>query len=327
MQGFVGGELGQAIATKVGGPPPRHQEGLAPHMRYPSTITLFMEPLPATRRPSAFVVSAALHGALMTAVSLGYFHVPIVRVSYPKERFTVRILKLQDLEESKRAAAEGNSAYYPDHRTAAQTPARTPSAGGATAMAQNAPIQAAQHLHAPQTLIQPDLPRDLLLPKKVPIPQMLLWSAKDTHAEKIVLAPVLNPMAANARPVIEKPNNEQRVADIQLASTPLVKESAFKFASTTSPVVLKAPEQAQQAIPQMAANTREAPAPSRVLSISDLRMVNGSVPVPRANESAHNLNAGALSDVSTSDHTQAGSGKRQRGERHGGKCHKGRGHA
>jgi len=273
-------------------------------MKYPSTITLFMEPLPPARRPSAFVVSAVTHVVVITAAALGVFHVPTITVRYPKERFTLRIVKLQNADDQRRAANNGSS-FYPDHKTLAHTP----SPGGAPSRAQTAPMQAVQRLHAPQTLVQPDLPPDLLLNTKIPIPQMLLWSAKNTPTEKIVLAPVMNPLAANAKPVIEKPNNEQRVADVKFASMPIVKETAARLASTTSPVVLKAPEQPKQSVPQMTATSTEAPTPVRVLSISDLHVNRGAIPLPHVNESASSTAAGPLNDAAAGEHSQTGSGK------------------
>src|ERR1035441_8922579 len=79
-----------------------------PTMKYPSTITLFMEPLPPSRQPSAFVVSAVTHGVLMTAACLGVFRVPTIKVRYPNERFTLRILKLENIEAQKRRETAGS---------------------------------------------------------------------------------------------------------------------------------------------------------------------------------------------------------------------------
>jgi len=273
-------------------------------MKYPSTITLFMEPIPPSRRPSAFVVSAVTHVVVITAAALGAFHVPTVNVRYPKERFTLRIVKLQNADDQKRASNNG-SAYYPDKKTLAQSPSH----GGTPSVAQSAPPQAIQRLHAPQTLVQPDLPPDLLLANKIPVPQMFVWTAKNQHTEKIVLAPVLNPLAANAKPVIEKPNNEQRIAEVKLAAVPIVKETAVKFASTTSPVVIKAPEQPKQSVPQMTATASETPTTGRILSISDIHMNRGAIPIPRVNESATSAAAGPLNDAAAAEHSQAGSGK------------------
>jgi hypothetical protein len=273
-------------------------------MKYPSTITLFMEPMPPSRRPSAFVVSAVTHVVVITAAALGVFHVPTVSVHYPKERFTLRMVKLQNADDQKRAANNG-SAYYPDHKALAQTP----SPGGAPSVARTAPMQAVQHLHAPQTLVQPDLPPDLLLNNKIPVPQILLWSAKNQPTPKIVLAPVLHPMVANAKPVIEKPNKEQHVADMKFASMPTLKETAVKLASTTSPVVLKAPELAKQSVPQMASTSTEAPTQARVLSISDVHMNSGAIPLPRVNETASSAATGPLTGAAAAEHSQVGSGK------------------
>src|SRR5450631_4305936 len=94
------GHLGQRIAF-IPGVCLRHRGRNCARMKYPSTITLFMEPLPPSRRPSAFVVSAVTHVVVITAAALGVFHVPTIAVRYPKERFTLRMIKLQNADDQK----------------------------------------------------------------------------------------------------------------------------------------------------------------------------------------------------------------------------------
>ena len=213
-------------------------------MRYPNTITLFMEPLPPSRRPSAFAVSTVAHVVVIGLAAMGAFNVKAVAVRYPTERFSLRIVKLEAPVLQERRSTEG-SAFFPVSQSVTQTPVP----GGSPALAQSAPTRIPHKVQAPQILIQPDLPQDLLLDKKIPIPQILLWSAKTAQTDKVVLAPQIKLMDASVRPVIERPNTEERLADIKLVSTPIVKETPVVFASTTSPVVLLAPEQARQ-LPQ-----------------------------------------------------------------------------
>ncbi len=272
-------------------------------MKYPATITLFMEPLPPSRRPSAFVVSGVAHVAAIVLIALGVFRMPVVNVRIPDQRYTLRIVKLQESAAQRLLSSQG-SAYYPDKQSVAQTPAP----GGERALAQSAPAHAIQKLHAPQTLIQPELPQDLLLAKKIPIPQMMLWSAKPNQLEKVVMAPIMKPLNASVRPVIEKPNNEERIADVKLSSSVMLKESPTLLASSTSPIVMKAAEPVQQ-VPQMISASSQASPTVKVLSISDLRMTNGSVPLPRVNESAHESALGQPTDGAKGERSQAGKGK------------------
>ena len=276
-------------------------------MKYPSTITLFMEPLPVrTQGPSTFAVSIAAHAALLCAAYFGVFHLKTISVRYPSQRYTMRMIKLQSTEAVKRES-EG-SAYYPD-RQATQAKTQTPSPGGSPAMAKTAIMQVKQRLSAPQTLVQPDLPQDLLLTKKIPLPQMLLWSAHNAHPEKIVLAPPQpKPVAAPVRPSIETPNDEQRLADMKLSSTPMLKEKAAILASTTSPIVLKAPDR-PKAVPQMTAISREQPTPAALMSLSELKMPNGAMALPRVNQSMNVTLAGPAMVGQPAERSQPGLGK------------------
>lgn len=265
------------------------------------TITLFAE-LPTSRRePSAFLVSILLHCVAMGLLYFGLRHAVRIQDDSLLQRYTVRLLNLRTPEPQTHRPAEAGGG---SHDTLSAP--RMPRPGGSVA-APSVPHQLAQLLPAPQTLVQPDLPPNLLLPKETPIPLVLMWSAESTPVKKLVPPPPHPTTAVNVRPALESPNHEANVADLKISASAFVTEAPAPLPSTTAPVVVRGPEPIKK-IPETASKPVGPPTPATVMSLSELRMPEGTVALPLANETAVSGPTGALTPAKPENSTQAGSG-------------------
>ena len=176
-----------------------------------STTTLFSELPPSRRGPSAFLVSISFHGLAISLIYLGLSHTVKVESGPTIDRYTVRLLKLRTTDAHLRWSPGGGPGA-----PASQTAQSAPSAGAPAAA--SVPKELAQLLPAPQTLVQPDLPPNLLLPHETPIPLVLMWSA-NTTVRKIIPPPLQKTSTANVRPSLAAPNHELNLADLKVSAT------------------------------------------------------------------------------------------------------------
>ncbi len=144
-----------------------------------------------------------------------------------------------------------------------------------------------------QTLIQLDLPPDLVLKQEIPLPAMTLWSDQPVaRFKKEFVPPPVKPVPEMAQslpaaPMFEAPNREPHVADLKIAATLLNDiPKLIRPAATTSPVRIPGPEWANQ-IPQVILpDLSETVAPA-LISLSDFVLRSGPVVVlPPANQIA-----------------------------------------
>ena len=265
------------------------------------TITLFAE-LPVSRRgPSPLLVSIFLHGVAIGLVYFGLRHAVRVEDNSLVERYTVRLLNLRTPEPQMHPPAESSGGSRD-----AQTAARALRPGGSVS-APSVPRQLAQLLPAPQTLVQPNLPPNLLLPKETPIPLVLMWSHESTPVRQLV-PPAPHPItAADIRPSLEAPNRESRVADLKISESAFVTKAPAPLPSTTSPVVVRGPEPVKR-VPETASKPASQPTPATVMSLSELHMPEGTVALPLANETAPSGPTGVLAPGKPENAAQAGKG-------------------
>jgi hypothetical protein len=240
-------------------------------------ITLFAELPPSRRGPSAFVVSMVLHVLIMGLLYLNLRHAIRVEDEAIVQRYTVRMLNLRRPEPKIRPAESSNA-------QAARAAAGELASGGRPS-APSLPKQLAQLVPAPQTLVQPDLPPNLLLPHVTPIPVLLMWSPESSTARKIVPPPPPEKTAANVRPDLHPPNHESRLADLKVSASAFVTDAPMPLPSTTSPVVVHGPEPVNR-VQETTSKPAGPPVPARVLSLSDLRLDQGTIALPAANETS-----------------------------------------
>jgi hypothetical protein len=267
-------------------------------MRPSQTITLFNQRPEPGQGPSSFLLSLLAHGAVGALLWWGILSTPQVKDRMAPVPFAVRHLDLHNPQQE-----SANSRLYPGPRPAA----RKQAAGGQSAAPPRIPREIAQRMPAPQTLVQPDLPRNLLLPSEIPVPAVLLWSAQKPAIKQIVPPAPHEPTAADAQPSLDRPNEETKLADTALSSSDRAIEPQPLTPSTTTPVVVHAPDLPQEA-PETASKSDAAPTPAAVLSLSDLRMTEGTVTLPPANETAAADKANPLSTGKSGKASQPGSG-------------------
>jgi hypothetical protein len=255
-------------------------------MRSTGLVTLFTEQPPSRRGPSSFLVSILVHGVVFALLLFGLRHAPRIG-DQSVQRYTVRLLDAPKPEPRRPQAGGGGVTYH-----GPQNDARALAPGGSSSQSTYVPPQVAQLHPAPQTLVQPDAPPDLLLLKEVPVPPVVLWSSENTEFKKIVPPAPQKPTAADVRPAIIKPNHEPTLADIKISATPFPTKAPALPPSTTSPLVVRTPEPVKR-IPETAAATSQQPTPARIMSLSDVQ-TQGPVIIPLANQTSQSASSESL---------------------------------
>jgi len=155
-----------------------------------------------------------------------------------------------------------------------------------------------------QILIQPDAPPDLLLQRPTPVPLALRWTPPKQPVKVITPAPTQPSIVAKLRPTLEPPNRELRPANFQMTSTNSSTVLPSLPPSTTSPIVVRAPDPTPH-IPETSSAKVQQTESAQIMSISDLRTKEGATPVPLANSAGRpvtsdSLGTGAMVNSSTS---------------------------
>jgi hypothetical protein len=119
-----------------------------------------------------------------------------------------------------------------------------------------------------------------------------MWSPENSPSKTLVAPPPEEAAVAEVRPAIIKPNHESQLADVNISATRFPSQTPMMPASTTSPLVVRGPEQIKQ-VPTTASAQVEPPTPARVVSLSDVQ-VQGPVVIPFANQAAPASSPGVL---------------------------------
>jgi hypothetical protein len=240
-------------------------------------ITLFTE-VPAPRRgPSGFLVSILVH---LAVICLCYLYVKeTVRVTdrIANQRYLVRLINVR--QPPMRMMPSGGS----DGGAPAPPSAVTHAADQGNQIISPIVRPVIRPAHATQTLVQPDLPPDLLATKPIPLPQVLIWSAGQTPAVKITPP---HPQIANvpiAHPSLETPNEQLTIAELKISPTAFNASALTLPPSTTAPLALKRALLPVQ-MPAAASNLIGPATPIRVISLSDTQLQRGTIVLPTLNE-------------------------------------------
>ena len=263
-------------------------------------ITLFVDPPPSRRGPSGFLVSMIVHVVVMGSLYLNLKHRIRVEDEAIVQRYTVRLLSLWRPEPPIRRPVEHRSTQAPQGATSELASAGRPSAPSLLQQPQD-------RIPAPQTLVQPDLPPNLLLPQETPVPLILMWSPESNTARQIVLPPPQEKTVANVRPDLSPPNHELEPADLKISASAFVTDTPLPLPSTTSPVVVRGPELVKQ-VPETASRPLGPPVQARVLSLSDLRLERGTIALPLVNETAAVGASDAMAPAREVNASQEGNG-------------------
>ena len=258
---------------------------IAPVLVMPSRdFPLFATQPPQGQGPASFLGSVFIHAVAAAVIwfSFGY-KPPVARVV--TEHFPVRQLDLRMPNEQRAQAAA--RIPYPNSHPGAAAPA------GRTQPVPHLPRPTTKAQLSPQTLIQADILNPITLPQQIPVPQVVLWSPTKTTAKNIVPPLPEKPTAADVPPVLDRPNQELNLADVDIASSNQPSLKSNIAPSTTSPVTVHAPAQVE--LPPASASQQSAPpTPAAVLSISDLRLKDGTAALPPVNETQASNAQGTL---------------------------------
>ena len=266
------------------------------------TITLFSQSVDVSQGPTSFAASFLFHLLAIGLLSFGIFYTPRLNTRAAAERFNVRRLDLQTPEEQQRRAAR-SKVKYPGPKPKIVTA----NAGGKPIPHPPVMRQVAHAQKGPQTLIQPDLHSQLTLAREVPVPSLVIWSPENAPAKTIVAPLPEKATAADVKPSPDPPNEQLDLANISIATPAVAKPKLIMPASTTSPIAVEAPEKVQLA-PTTVSQPSAQPTPVAVMSLSDLRMAQGTVVLPPVNESADTNSQGTMAPGPAKDPSARGSG-------------------
>lgn len=252
-------------------------------------ISIFQEQ-PTTRRGiSAFAISCALHAVGFSAISYGLLHEPRIDDHIVTERYTVRHLELHE-PDSRGGEHDDKYLEYPgtpvqNAQLAAKPTASEPSAEAAPPAAPATPPipQVADGATGRQTLVQPEFHIHHPLAAEAPLPTVVIWSPELASSKNVVAPKPDAPTAATTKPSLDVPNQELAMSDQAIAATDSHPKLPTPPTGTTSPIALNTPSLVHLP-PATVSMSDDQPTPTELLSISDLRMVEGAIIVPPVNE-------------------------------------------
>jgi len=240
------------------------------------TISLFNQRSDHGPRPTTIAASALLHVVALALILFGIaYKPPYARVS--TDHYRVRELDLDMPDEQAR--------FYPPKlpKPAATPGAHAPASEGKPSLSVPALRDVAQAPPGPQTILQPDVPKPITLPMPIPVPQVAIWAPSKVVVKKVTPPPPQKPPSSDVQPSVERPNEELTLADVNVASTIHPTSHPILNASTTSPVRVQT-QQPVQAPPTMSTKSLTRQTPATILSLSNLRMKEGTATLPPVNE-------------------------------------------
>jgi len=231
-------------------------------------------------RAGTFVISVIVHGIAFSILGFALaYKPPFTKVM--SDRYSVRNLDLI-MPEMQQLAANARIPIPKDRlkqRKAAPSPA--------------APPKTAQAKLGPQTLIQPDVPKPIQLAQEIPLPQIVIWAPSKVQVKHITPPQPQKPAISDVKPSVESPNQELKLADVNIASSFHPSTKNIVQPSTTSPVTVRAQLQVE-APPVTASQTALQGTPVQILSLSSLRASSQSVDLPPVNETKASDTQGAF---------------------------------
>jgi hypothetical protein len=220
----------------------------------------------------SLLASAVAHCAVIGIVAYGVLNAP-PPVHIVTERYSVRRLDMLLPDEilAKRAAHRDAAAKVANEQAAALAPH---------------PAAMLRVLHSTigaQTVVQPDVPVQLPTSQKIPLPQIQMWSPPKVVLKNIVAPRPTPPTTAETKPTLETPSHEINLADVNISSSNLPTQKLALMPSSTTAIAMKVVSAVQSA-PSRTTQMKAEPAPSAVISVSDLIQKDGPVYLPPMNQ-------------------------------------------
>jgi hypothetical protein len=266
-----------------------------------SLVTLFSEQKIAQAGSPSMFASVAAHfvtaGLLFVLVKVGVPHV----VHVPPQEFSV--VRMLTYNPSRNAAKSGShSTRYQAKNTHA-----IQSAGGAVRPQRRVLPPNPKIKTGPQTILQAHA-NHIPPPAHAVIPTVLLTSANPKITQRIFTPPPHPNPAAPTPQLLTLPNAETHVADIMLSSTAFTTPHLVLPPSTTVPYKLDHPTLDAQIV-ETSSPTKQAPTPTRLLAISDLQVVKGTIAIPQSeNEVQKTAAKGSLTSGEENNSPGTGAG-------------------
>lgn len=245
-------------------------------------VTLFQEAPAPRRMPSAAALSMATHALVLGLSALVFSHKVQLSDQLAPSRYTVRLIRMalpalrREPMPQQRGASGARTPLAPG-AVQTPTPRQETSADAGSDVPQLPGIE--RPAHAAQTLVQPDLPPDLLARNVVPLPQVIVWSASHTVVTTITPPPPFPVNTPVVRRSFETPVDAPRVADLRLSPETFGASRLTLPASTTTPLVVRRPAEPVH-VPTTASLDAAMATPARVISLSSVRMESGTITLP-----------------------------------------------
>lgn len=204
----------------------------------------------------AAVLSAAAHGAAFSLLSSGLIHVPKVLAAGITERYSVRKVNL----------------HTPDTR-------RSPQPGDSSGGSFEKPGEQADNV-----LLQPEFQAHSAIDPHVPLPTFMAWTPELASPRTIVPPLPDQPTSIEAPPSFEAPNLELNAVEHPMAAAD-VQARIPLTSGTTSPLTLHTTSVLRMA-PSSVSRSANQPTPTAVLSLSQVRMVEGTIVLPPVNRNS-----------------------------------------
>lgn len=270
-------------------------------MRSSRTITLFtLQPEPR-RSPSALVASVFLHGGAIFLILSAFVFAPQFRLNTPDVYMMQHVSLNMPLPPIPKSGGSG-SMYPKESSSGEETSAHEQLAAPASSR-----VRFMHRKLAQQTLVDPDIDPNRMLPKETPVPAMLLWSGRRPKVQLLTPPKPQPPNITLDKPKLNFPNKSEQIADLNISPTAFQSRFNMPLASKTAPVILKRDLDVQR-MPETSSISGIEPTPAAVLSASDLHMNQGVVSMPAANQSAEGTEQGGLGTGKTPNSIQNGSG-------------------
>jgi len=219
----------------------------------------------ARRGPSALVASAVFHSAAIAFILSTFLYAPHFRLPTPDVYMMQHVSLNMPYPPIPKSGGSGSSAY---------SKAAT---GEESSAVEKIAAPASSRIHfmhrklAPQTLIQPDVDPDKMLPKETPLPSMLLWSGHRPKVQMLTPPKPQPPSITLDKPKLNFPNKETHIAALDISPTPFTSKMPMPVTSKSSPVILNRQLEVER-IPETGSISSIEATPAAVLSASDLHM-------------------------------------------------------
>jgi len=249
-------------------------------------ISLFTTSRFPVYSPVAVVASVSMHAVGAWLIFFAVISAPVVNDDTRSPNLELRHIDLHAPAQHSKYAA-----FYPH-----------PGLPGA-AQANQAPDLA--HLRntdpSHQLLVQPDLPLHVEMPKKLAVPAMVLWTPRDLHGPRQILAPHPDkPATADAKPSPESPNREPDLDANGISSTVVSNLDTPLKPSSTVPLRLRNASPSTAPITSITQSQSD-PTSAQILSVSDLSADDGPMMLPPINASPSASNSTEATMRATED--------------------------